>query len=202
MRHALITAGATRNPIDAIRYVSAHATGRTGVEVARRLRDRHDVLLLGSGEACLRGPDLPCEEYTSTRDLMGRMERHARAHPDGVIVHSAAVGDYEAQAVATKIPSNQPELVIRMTPGPKILDHLRAWAPDCFLVSFKAASPEVGADELEAIARAQLRRTHSDLVFANRLGALQEVLLVGATHTERHTERGSAITALIAAIHA
>ena len=36
MPDVLITAGATRNPLDAIRYLSAHATGRTGVDLAQR----------------------------------------------------------------------------------------------------------------------------------------------------------------------
>lgn len=201
MSHVLVTAGATRNPVDAIRYLSANASGRTGVEVATRLAARHTVLLLGSGEACLRAGSLPHEEFTSTRDLMARMEHHIRLHPRGAIVHSAAVGDYEAEPLATKIPSGRPEMVIRMRPAPKILDHIRGWAPDCYLVSFKAASPELALDEIEAIARAQLLRTASDLVFANRLGSLEQTaMLVGRTTTRRFIARGDAIAALVAAI--
>lgn len=196
MAFVLLSAGATRNPVDAIRYVSAHATGQTGVSLARALRPRHEVLLLGSAEACLRAGDLPTEEFGSTRDLMARVEHHLRRHPDCAFVHSAAVGDYEAEPLATKIPSGRPEMLIRMRPAPKILDQVRGWAPDCFLVSFKAGSPELSLDELEAIARAQLHRSGSDLVFANRLGALQQVLLVGRGATERFAERGPAIAAL------
>ncbi|MEN9786901.1 MAG: / pantothenate metabolism flavoprotein, partial [Pseudomonadota bacterium] len=66
-RPLLLTAGATRNRVDAIRYLSAHATGQTGVALARRLSGHGlDVHLLGSVEACLRAeldalrhPDAP-----------------------------------------------------------------------------------------------------------------------------------------------
>lgn len=198
MKELLITAGATRNPVDAIRYLSAHATGRTGVDLAARLAATHAVHLLGSAEACLRAPaGLSTEAFTSTRDLMARMEAWLRARPRGALIHSAAVGDYEAEPVATKIPSGAPELVIRLHPGPKIVDHVRTWAPDCFLVSFKAGAPGLTPDELEGIARRQLARTRSDLVFANVIGAIETtVLLVGPTETRAFARRADALAEL------
>lgn len=198
MTDLLITAGATRNPVDAIRYLSAHATGRTGVDLAARLGATHAVHLLGSAEACLRAPaGLSTEEFTSTRDLMARMETWLRAHPRGALLHSAAVGDYEAEPVATKIPSGSPELVLRLHPGPKIVDHVRTWAPDCFLVSFKAGAPGLTPEELEGIARRQLERTRSDLVFANVIGAIETtVLLVGPRETHAFGRRTDALAEL------
>lgn len=198
MTDVLLTAGATRNPVDAIRYLSAHASGRTGVQIATRLAPAREVHFLGSAEACLRAPTgLSTEEYTSTRDLMARMEAWLRAHPRGALIHSAAVGDYEAEPVATKIPSGEAELVVRLRAGPKIVDHVRAWAPDCFLVSFKAGAPELIPEELEAIARRQLARTRSDLVFANIIGALEtSVLLVGPAETLAFSRRADAIAEL------
>lgn len=196
---ALITAGATRNPVDAIRYLSAGATGSTGLRLARALATTHDVHFLGSAEACLRaGGAVGTEEFGSTRDLMARMERHLRSRPGGVLVHSAAVGDYEAEALATKIPSGQPELVIRLRPGPKIIDHVRTWDPAVFLVSFKAGSPEWSDEKLLDVATAQLVRTRSDLVFANRLGDLdRSCAIVARGGFERFPSRDSALSRLV-----
>ena len=196
-RPALVTAGATRNPVDAIRYLSAHATGTTGVTLAAALAPQFDTHLLGSAEACLRArldaPAVPRTEYVSTRDLMAKMEAALRARPGGILVHSAAVGDYEAEATATKIPSGQPKLQLRLTPGPKIVDHVRAWDPDVFLVSFKAGSPDWEEAQLETVARAQLVRTASDLVFANRIGALgTSCLLLDRAGTTRFDTREAA----------
>lgn len=201
-RPVLLTAGATRNPVDAIRYLSARATGVTALEIARRLLVTHPVHLLGSAEACLRaGDSVPTEEFGSTRDLMARVERWLRAHPRGVFVHSAAVGDYEmADPEAGKIPSGQAEITLRLVPAPKILDQVRGWAPDCHLVSFKAGAPGLTEGQLEAIARAQLQRTGSDLVWANALGALTTVLLVGPKNTTRHARREDAVADLSARI--
>jgi phosphopantothenoylcysteine decarboxylase/phosphopantothenate--cysteine ligase len=209
-RPVLLTAGATRNRVDAIRYLSAHATGTTGVDLATRLAAKRSVHLLGSGEACLRaeiaqlraGSRATWEEFQGTRDLMARMEGHLRARPDSILLHSAAVGDYEMIAPeASKIPSGRSRMVLELQPAPKIVDHVRDWAPECFLVSFKAAAPGTSLGELEAIARAQALRTGSDLVFANVLGAIQtDVLLVRAQGAERHTTRQGALEALLAAL--
>lgn len=208
-RDVLVTAGATRNPVDAIRYLSAHATGTTGTTLALALAVDHPVHLLGSAEALLRAelalarhpapPRLTREEYTGTRNLEARVARWATTHPAGVLLHSAAVGDYElADATTTKIPSGQAEIVLRLTPAPKILDQIRGWAPDAVIVSFKAGRPGLTPEELEAIARAQLHRSRSDLVFANVIGATESsVLLVGPTTTESFAHRGDALDRLL-----
>lgn len=198
-RPVLVTAGATRNPVDAMRYLAAFASGGTGTWLAHALAAAGlDVHLLGSAEAMLRAPDLNGEEFTSTRDLMARMERFVRANPGSVVVHAAAVGDYEAETVAGKLPSGQAELVLRLKPTPKIVDHLKGWDPSLFLVSFKAAPPETGDEALERIATTQLQRTRSDLVFANVLGRLDTgVLLVSAKGALRYGRRVEALDALL-----
>ncbi len=204
MRAVLITAGATRNPLDAIRYISAHSSGRTGVGIAEQLSAQQPVTLLGSAEACLRARGAyTTAEFTSTRDLMAQMQRWAEANPDGVIVHAAAVGDYEADAGAAKIPSGQDTLLLRLTPTPKIIDRIQSWAPDGRLVSFKAASPETSDADLLTIAQRQRQRTHSDLVFANVIGRLRRgVLLLGEDGPRWHDRRQDAIHALIKTISA
>jgi len=196
----LITAGATRNPVDAVRYVSAWSSGGTGVAIGMALREAgHRVHLLGSSEALLRAPDLSGEEYGSTRDLLARMERHVRAHPTGAVVHASAVGDYELpEADPGKIPSGLPVLEIRMVPAPKIADQVRGWGLTGPYVTFKAAPPGTPDDALEAIARRQRARVGCDLVFANVLGRLSTGVMLVGEHTRRFESRTDAIAALVA----
>jgi len=203
MSHCLLTAGATRNPVDAIRYLSAHASGRTGVALAHALDNTICAThLLGSAEALLRqavhdDDRTTTEEYRSTRDLMSRMEAWVRLHPTGGVVHSAAVGDYEAVASGSKIKSGASDLTLTLRPTPKILDQLRGWGLTGPLVSFKAASPETTDAQLVDIARAQLVRSDSDLVFANIIGRTTAgVYLVSADSAEEFDQRAEAITAL------
>jgi phosphopantothenoylcysteine synthetase/decarboxylase len=126
------------------------------------------------------------------------MEHWVKANPDGLILHSAAVGDYELAENTGKIPSGQPEVLLRLTPAPKILDQIRGWGFKGRLVSFKAGRPGLTGEQLEEIARAQALRTGSDLVFANVLGQLQEqVLLVGPEQTLVCERRGQAILGLV-----
>ncbi len=196
----LITAGATRNPIDAVRFISARSTGRTGVAIARALRDRGvDVWLLGSPEARLRGPELPGEQMGSTRDLLASMAAWVRANPTGSVVHASAVGDYEVATDAGKIPSGQAELVLRLRPTPKIADLVRDWGCTGTFVTFKAAGPDTTDEQLVRIAQSQLERTGSDWVFANVLGRLSTgVYLIGHGVQERYEMRDAALEALLA----
>ena len=195
----LITAGATRNPVDAVRILTARSTGKTGVGIARALVARGvSVHLLGSAEACLRAPELASEEYGSTRDLMARMKAWVQENPGGHVVHSCAVGDYEmAEQTSRKIPSGMDRLVLELVRTPKIADHIRAWGLSGHLVTFKAAGPDTSDDELVRIASAQRERTGSSLVFANVLGRLgHRVALVG-DEVRWFDDRADGVTALI-----
>jgi phosphopantothenoylcysteine decarboxylase/phosphopantothenate--cysteine ligase len=157
------------------------------------------VHLLGSTEALLRAEGTPFghEAYGSTRDLLDRLRAHVVAAPSSGIVHSAAVGDYEALPSAGKIPSGQATLSLTLQPTPKILDAIRGWGLTGPLVSFKAASPETTDEALVAIARAQLRRTGSDRVFANVIGRTgANVFLVDEADAIRFEARAAAIAAL------
>ena len=160
----LVTAGATRNPVDAIRYLSAGSSGATGTWVARRVAAGAPVHLLASPEAELRlrlaglrageaelPPGLSVEGFGSTEDLLSRMERW-----------------------------------------------VRGWSEGVHLVSFKAAPPDTDDARLEAIARTQLARTGSALVFANVIGRIDRgVLLVEARRTRRFERRPDALAALV-----
>ena len=203
-RPVLITAGATRNTVDAIRYISAHAGGATGVTVAKGLMDLGPVTFFGNPEALLRAPaGVEGVEYGGTLDLEAKMRAWVGSHPGGIIVHAAAVGDYIPVVAPGKIPSGAEEITIRLLRGPKILDQIKGWDPDCLLVSFKAAGPETDMAGLSTIAAAQRLRTSSDLVFANVLGRLDSALLIAeAAGITAYPQRGAALQALIAKIRA
>ena len=181
-----------------MRFVSARSSGRSGIWLADRLPGAH---LLAGAEARLRaGPRPDLEEFASTQDLLERMERWIRANPTAVIVHAAAVGDYAVADPSGKIPSGQPELVLRLHPTPKILDRIHGWAPEARIVSFKAAPPNTRREDLVRLADAQRVRTHSEIVFANVLDALDTVAIVDANGAQHFEERAPALEALLTRI--
>lgn len=199
--HVLITCGATRNPVDAMRYLSSRSSGTTGITLAHALSaPGRDVHVLGSPEAALRAPERAIEVYSSTRDLFARMEHHIRASPAATVIHAAAVGDYElASPSASKTPSGSPTWTLTLTPTPKIADHVRGWGHTGRFVTFKAAAPGTDDDALVTIATKQRERTRSDLVFANVLGRIGErICLVGSDKPVWYARRDDAVAALIA----
>lgn len=198
----LVTAGGTRNPIDAMRSLAAGSSGMTGIAIGEALvAQGHSVWMLGSREARLRAPHLPGEEFGSTRDLMARMEAWVRAHPDGAIVHSAAVGDYEvATPDSGKVPSGRAVWTLTLTPTPKIADHVRPWGSRGLYVTFKAAAPGTTPDELIEIARRQRDRTGCDYVFANVLGQIDHGIAWVGDAVEWFDTRADALVCLVGAL--
>ena len=200
----LITAGATRNPIDAMRYISAHSSGQTGSWLAEQLMAHGTVHFMGSPEAQLRcRADCQRTLYGSTADLLAKMQQWIEAHPTSIIVHAAAVGDYAVQEVQTggKIASGQPNVSLTLVPTPKIIDRIHGWDPRARLFSFKAAAPGTDAPTLEKLAQNQRERTHSHTVFANVIGSIdRQVLLSGPNGPTWFASRPLGMAALVAAI--
>ena len=201
----LITAGATRNPIDAMRHIAAFSSGKTGVRVASLLKERGaHVHLLGSPEAVLRASDeVGTEIFSSTRDLMARMQSWLAQNPKGWVIHSAAVGDYEADSKDHKIPSGQEDLVIHLKAAPKIIEQLKVWAPESKLVGFKAAGPGTDVEELVSQCRSLGFRCRANWIFGNVLGDLEDTAtLVDRFGAESFADRESAFQVLVAHVMA
>lgn len=184
MRPLLITGGAPRLTVDAVRFMSVRASGATAVALAERLRRTGIAaeLLLGS----LAAPAAPARRYDSRADLETALQAWIADHPHGVVVMSAAVNDYEVAglearlgdetrrfAPGDKAPSGADELVVRLRPAGKVIDRLRAWGLAGPIVGFKYEA----AATVIAAAQALRARTGAALVVANSLcGGVQALV--------------------------
>jgi phosphopantothenoylcysteine decarboxylase/phosphopantothenate--cysteine ligase len=158
----LVTAGGTREPIDAVRVITNRSSGRQGHVLAQAAEDRGaEVLLVTTAE--LPGP--PSSEVVSV-ETAAEMEQAvlARAGEADVVVMAAAVADFRPKDNQTrKIPKADgvPEIVLEATPD--ILSELgRRRRPGQVLVGFAA---ETG--DLEERAAAKLETKSVDLMVAN-----------------------------------
>jgi phosphopantothenoylcysteine decarboxylase/phosphopantothenate--cysteine ligase len=188
----LVTSGATREPIDSVRFISNVSTGRTGAAVCEALVARgFDVTQLhGVGSA--RAAAAHREEFTDHASLDALLQRLLRGGGYHAVVHAAAVGDYgPAQPVPdAKLASGQP-LTLRLRPLPKIIDRIRSHAggADLLLVGFKLTHSAYQAARTRA-ARELLRRSGADYVVQNDVGTLEE----DATHPfSIHDRRGAVV---------
>ena len=182
-----------------MRVLTANSTGRTGVLISQQFEERgYSVHFMGSPLA-LTQSNCPAsvEEYGSTRDLLNKMEYWIKKHPSSIVVHCAAVGDFEIQdSINQKIPSGT-TISLTLHPTPKILDQIRSWDKNVTLGSFKAAPPKTTFTELKTICIKQLRRTNSDVVFGNILGQLEsDVLIQAPYYNEIHPNRDDGLKRL------
>ncbi|MDE2314553.1 MAG: hypothetical protein KGL04_10330 [Elusimicrobia bacterium] len=167
----LVTAGATREYVDGVRFLTNVSTGKTGADLcAAFARLSHKVFLLrgqGAVSPARTGPasgSPPAVEdaFSDFADLDRKLKNLLRARDFDLVVHCAAVGDYSIESVAGgrrrfkpgragKIESSGP-LVLRLTPNFKILDRLPGYAgPQALIVGFKLTNTPDLAKRLRAV---------------------------------------------------
>ncbi len=187
-KRVLVTAGATREYIDPIRYITNASSGKMGVSIAEEaeLRGAEVTLVRTKGSV----PSLVENqvEVETVEEMLGAIETELNTKEYDVIVLAAAVSDFRVkEKTDTKIKSGRP-LTLELEPTPKIIDRVKGLQPDVFLVGFKAET-ELSEEELISAAKGQIGRAGSDLVVANTLGAFgsddNEVLLVGRDFVKR-----------------
>ena len=169
-KRVLVTAGATREPIDAVRFLSNHSSGRMGVAVAREAARRGaDVTLVAGAMEVSPPPGVRIERVETVAELA---EVVARELPmSDALVMAAAPADFRPAHLALgKIKKTSAPAAIELAPTVDVLretrDHRKAGA---VIVGFALETSAV----LES-ARGKLRDKALDLVVANRAGVAGE----------------------------
>lgn len=166
--HCLVTAGATIEPIDAVRRLTNASTGRLGCGLADALaRAGHRVTLLLSESAqhTPRVRKVRVIRFTSTEDLMEHMHSVATLKVK-TIFHAAAVSDFRVRKQRQGKLSSAKKLSLEFVPTPKIISRLRKWHPEALLAGWKFEVEGSPAAVLAA-ARAQMESCQTDACVAN-----------------------------------
>lgn len=147
--NVLITSGATREPIDDVRFLSNVSTGGTGARIAEALASRgHSVTVLRGEGAVIPREVAEVLTFGSTADLQRQLKAQLGTGRFDVVIQCAAVSDYRPDNVTDgKMTSYAAELNVRLVPTPKLLPELKSYAPagsSLTVVGFKLTS---GADE-------------------------------------------------------
>jgi phosphopantothenoylcysteine decarboxylase/phosphopantothenate--cysteine ligase len=167
----LVTAGATREPIDAVRFLTNVSTGATGAALADALKALgHTVALLRGEGAVAPAAVGDLETFSSAVDLGARLRRRlADGGFDGVLM-AAAVADYRPESdFAGKLASDAELLTVRLVRNEKVLQRLKSFSPrPLVVVGFKLT---VGADSAarRAAVAAQFAGGGVDAVVQNDL---------------------------------
>ena len=166
-KRVLVSAGGTREPLDAVRFVGNRSSGRMGVALAAEARRRGaEVTLLGANLAVPAPPGVELVETPTAADL--EREALARATEADVVVMAAAVADYRpAEALAAKRPKDTATWTLELEPTTDVLSALGERSRDGqLLVGFAA---ETGEDGLGR-ARAKLSNKGAHLIVLNDVG--------------------------------
>jgi phosphopantothenoylcysteine decarboxylase/phosphopantothenate--cysteine ligase len=164
--HVVVSAGGTREPIDAVRVIANRSSGKQGYAVAAEAISRGACVTLVSTV------DLPVPAGAAVRRVETAAEMQAvlgeLAPSADVVVMAAAVADFRPVAPEPgkiKKEGGVPQIVLE--PTPDILAGLgAAKRPGQVLVGFAAET-----DDLVGNAARKLRRKHLDLVVANDVSA-------------------------------
>ena len=163
-KRVLVSAGGTREPLDAVRYLGNRSSGRMGVALAAEARRRGaDVTLLAANLA-VRPPDGVDVVETPTAAELER-EALARAAEADVVVMAAAIADYRpADVLAEKRPKDTSAWTVQLEPTVDVLAALGGRRREGqLLVGFAAETGEAGL----ARAREKLARKGADLFVFN-----------------------------------
>jgi phosphopantothenoylcysteine decarboxylase/phosphopantothenate--cysteine ligase len=162
-RRVLVSAGGTREPLDAVRFLGNRSSGRMGVALADESRKRGaDVTLLAANLAV---PPPRGVEVLETPTAESMLEA-ALAHGDAdLVLMAAAVADYRpAERVEQKRPKDDRTWRLELEPTADVLHSLAERRTNGqVLVGFAA---ETGANGLTR-AREKLERKGVDLVVYN-----------------------------------
>ncbi len=159
-----ITAGGTREPIDAVRYMGNRSSGKMGVALARAAFDRGaSVDLIKANIGLPRAPGVR-EHDTPTARAMYRKVMDLLPDID-ILFMAAAVADYQAiDPTAGKMGKSQDHLSVRLEPTADILCEVATERRDGqFIVGFAA---EFGPEGLSR-SREKLKRKNLDMIVFN-----------------------------------
>jgi phosphopantothenoylcysteine synthetase/decarboxylase len=183
-KRILITSGPLRAPIDAVRYISNTSTGTLGTLLAVEALSRGALVTFICGPGSARpatgelrdglGERFTIVPVITFDDLMRTLSQELGHRTYQVVLHAMAVLDYVPETgLETKTPSGQDRWTVTLVPTPKIIQMIKRWDADLFLVGFKL---EVGADRRKLVEKAHqlARKSGADLVVANELKQVQE----------------------------
>ena len=165
-KRVLVTAGPTREPVDAVRVLSNRSSGRMGYALAAAAWRRGADVLLITGPTELAPPVGPRLQRADTADAMAEAVG-AALHGADVLLMAAAVADFRpAAAAAGKIKKREQPDAIALEPTPDVLAETRPCRPPHLV----AVGFALETDDAVANARAKLEQKALDLIVLNAAG--------------------------------
>jgi len=184
-KQVLITAGATREAIDPVRFISNRSSGRMGYALAQAAQIAGAEVTLVSGVSELIPPaGIHYYAVTSASEMHHKVMQLLTSGM--IFIGCAAVADYRSVHIAAqKMKKQQKHITLELTKNADILADVAASGKASFVVGFAAETESVLAN-----AQVKLANKKVDMIVANQVGEGlgfesedNEVIIV--THSEQ-----------------
>ena len=158
-RHVIVSAGGTREPIDAVRFISNYSSGKMGFAIAAAAADRgaRVTLVTTANHPAHHGVE---QRQVATADEM-LAELRSEVKGADLLMMAAAVADFRpARTAAGKIRREEtPRLTLELEPIPDLIATLgrEKDAADVFRVGFAAEDSDLAGKALEKMKRKGLQ---------------------------------------------
>ena len=158
-----ITAGPTQEPLDPVRYISNHSSGKMGYAIAEAALKAGAAVNLISGKVAIAAPKgVNCIDVVSALDM--HQQALNLAPQSDIFIACAAVADYRPATLANqKIKKSDDEMTITLVKNPDIVADVAALTKNRpFTVGFAAETQDV-----EHYAKDKMQRKKLDMICAN-----------------------------------
>lgn len=164
-RRILVTAGATIEKIDDVRFITNKSSGKMGAAIAESCHLRGaDVILLRAKNAAEPRYVMEQETFETFEELEALVKKYSSA--TDVMFHSAAIGDFTAEKILAGKTKSNDSMKLNLLPQKKLSSEIKRLNPKMRLIVFKA---EWGFSEKDLVkrAKAKLQESGADAVIAN-----------------------------------
>ncbi len=172
-KKVLITVGPTIEYIDPIRIITNQSSGKTGVLLASELISSGAKVTLVYGPGIEKPPKGAKIIKISTSKEMFNVVKKEMSKEFDIVIMAAAVADYTPENTSkNKIKSTKNKIKISLKKTPKIIDQIKKYQKNVFLVGFKAET-NLSKKELITLAKKKMNESSADMIVANDIGSIR-----------------------------
>ncbi|MFQ6051745.1 MAG: bifunctional phosphopantothenoylcysteine decarboxylase/phosphopantothenate--cysteine ligase CoaBC [Candidatus Hydrothermarchaeota archaeon] len=162
----LITVGPTIEPVDPIRIITNKSSGLMGISLAKAALARGGDVTIVYGPGTVRPPLCKVINVNTTSEMYDAVKKETESNKFDIFIGAAAAADFCCEGEERKISSTKESLVVKLKRTPKIVDYVRSFDKNIFLVGFKAEY-DVSDEELIERAYERLKSVDMDMIVAN-----------------------------------
>lgn len=171
--NVLVTAGSTVEYIDSVRILTNLSSGKMGLNIAQQCLDKCFNVTFVYGHGSLNIPDNPrmnIIRIKTTEEMLKVVKERILNEKQHIVFHAAAVADFSILHSSKKMPNKMDTRngtkTIKLVPTTKIVDKIKQFDNNIFLVAFKAEYG-ISKELLVKRALAKLNECNGDLIVAN-----------------------------------